>query len=183
MPIDDDFTPRLGRIRDRGQAGGQRLSKRLRKAAARLGPKGKTSRYSGRSLGRGSATARQLEYQRRKIAAFRIRRVMVKFHIARAGRLAGNGAFRAHLHYIQRDGVERDGRGGELYGREGETPSASDFLERSEGDRHQFRIIVSPEDGVALGDLREHTRALMTQMERDLGTRLDWVASTPRCFL
>ena len=176
MPIDDDFTPRLGRIRDRGQAGGQRLSKRLRKAAARLGPKGKTSRYSGRSLGRGSATARQLEFQRRRMAAFRMRRVMVKFHIARAGRLAGNGAFRAHLHYIQRDGVERDGKGGELYGREGETPSASDFLERSEDDRHQFRIIVSPEDGVALGDLREHTRALMTQMERDLGTRLDWVA-------
>ncbi|WP_158586659.1 DUF3363 domain-containing protein [Henriciella mobilis] len=105
-----------------------------------------------------------------------MRRVVVKFHIARAGRIAGNGAFRAHLHYIQRDGVEQDGKGGELYGREGETPSASDFLERSEGDRHQFRIIVSPEDGVALGDLREHTRALMAQMERDLGTRLDWVA-------
>lgn len=176
MPIDDDFTPRLGRIGDRGQAGGQRLSKRLRRAAARLGPKGKTSRYSGRSLGRGSATARQLEFQRSRIAAFRMRRVVVKFHIARAGRLAGNGSFRAHLHYIQRDGVERDGKGGELYGREGDIPGASDFLERSEGDRHQFRIIVSPEDGVALGDLREHTRALMTQMERDLGTRLDWVA-------
>jgi type IV secretory pathway VirD2 relaxase len=176
LPIDDDFTPQLGRIRDRGQPGGQRLSKRLRKAAARLGPKGKTSRYSGRSLGRGSATARRLEFQRRRIAAFRMRRVMVKFHISRAGRITGNGAFRAHLHYIQRDGVERDGRGGELYGREGETPGASAFLERSEDDRHQFRIIVSPEDGVALGDLREHTRALMTQMERDLGTRLDWVA-------
>ncbi|MEZ5999422.1 DUF3363 domain-containing protein [Hyphomonas sp.] len=105
-----------------------------------------------------------------------MRRVVVKFHISRAGRLAGNGSFRAHLHYIQRDGVERDGKGGELYGREGETPSAPDFLERSEDDRHQFRIIVSPEDGVALGDLREHTRALMTQMERDLGARLDWVA-------
>ena len=176
MPIDDDFTPRLGRIRDRGRAGGQRLSKRLRKAAARLGPKGKNSRYSGRSLGRGSATARQLEFQRSRIAAFRMRRVMVKFHISRAGRIAGNGAFRAHLHYIQRDGVERDGKGGELYGPEGETPAASDFLERSEDDRHQFRIIVSPEDGVALGDLREHTRALMAQMERDLGSHLDWVA-------
>ncbi len=176
MPVDDDFTPRLCRIRDRGQAGGQPLSKRLRNAAARLGPKGKASRYSGRSLGRGSATARQLEFQRGRIAAFRMRRVVVKFHISRAGRLAGNGSFRAHLHYIQRDGVERDGKGGELYGREGETPGASDFLERSENDRHQFRIIVSPEDGVALGDLREHTRALMTQMERDLGTRLDWVA-------
>ncbi|WP_158085630.1 DUF3363 domain-containing protein [Henriciella aquimarina] len=35
---------------------------------------------------------------------------------------------------------------------------------------------MSPEDGVALGDLRETTRALMVQMERDLGTRLDWVA-------
>ena len=176
MPIDDDFTPRLGRIRGRGQAGGQRLSKRLRKAAARLGPKGKASRYSGRSLGRGSATARQLEFQRSRIAAFRMRWVVVKFHISRAGRFAGNGSFRAHLDYIQRDGVERDGKGGELYGRKGETPGASDFLERSENDRHQFRIIVSPEDGVALGDLREHTRALMTQMERDLGTRLDWVA-------
>ena len=108
------------------------------------------------------------------MAAFRMRRVVVKFHIARAGRIAGNGAFRAHLHYIQRDGVERDGKGGELYGPEGETPGASDFLKRSEDDRHQFRIIVSPEDGVALGDLREHTRALMTQMERDLGARLDW---------
>tara|TARA_R110001606_G_scaffold199398_1_gene347088 strand:+ start:1260 stop:3209 length:1950 start_codon:yes stop_codon:yes gene_type:complete len=176
LPIDDDFTPRLGRIRDRGRAGGQQLSKRLRKAAARFGPKGKNSRYSGRSLGRGSATARQLEFQRSRIAAFRMRRVVVKFYISRAGRIAGDGAFRAHLHYIQRDGVERDGKGGELYGREGETPGASDFLERSEDDRHQFRIIVSPEDGVALGDLREHTRALMTQMERDLGTRLDWVA-------
>jgi len=114
LPTDDDFTPWLGRTRDRGQAGGQRLSKRLRRAAARLGSKGKTSRYSGHSLGRGSATARQLEFQRRRIAAFRMRRVVVKFHIARAGRITGNGAFRAHLHYILRDGVERDGKGGEL---------------------------------------------------------------------
>ena len=65
-----------------------------------------------------------------------------------------------------------------------------DFVARSQdsfdgrGDPHQFRIMISPEDGAELarvnGDgtpnLKETTRALMAQMEEDLGTRLDWVA-------
>ncbi|WP_300381086.1 DUF3363 domain-containing protein [Henriciella sp.] len=176
MPVDDDFTPRLGRIRDRGRGGGKRFSKQLRKATAKLGPARKRRGYTGRRLGRGGAVARQLEFRRQRLAAFRMRRVIVKFHIARSGRGGGAGAFRAHIRYIQRDGVERDGRGGELYTREGEPPAASGFLDRSETDRHQFRIIVSPEDGGALGDLREMTRDLMARMERDLGTRLDWLA-------
>lgn len=50
------------------------------------------------------------------------------------------------------------------------------FLKRGRDDRHQFRFIVSPEDGAELGDLRPFTRDLMRDMERDLGTRLDWVA-------
>lgn len=50
------------------------------------------------------------------------------------------------------------------------------FLSRSEDDRHQFRVILSPEDGAALGDLKETTRGFMAQMEKDLGTSLDWVA-------
>src|SRR5690606_30558684 len=41
---------------------------------------------------------------------------------------------------------------------------------------HQFRFIVSPEEGVDLADLTEHTRDLMNRIEADLGTRLDWVA-------
>jgi type IV secretory pathway VirD2 relaxase len=43
-------------------------------------------------------------------------------------------------------------------------------------DRHQFRFIVSPDDAVEIADLKPFTRQLMAQMERDLGTRLDWVA-------
>ncbi len=39
-----------------------------------------------------------------------------------------------------------------------------------------FRFIVSPEDAAALDDLRATTRELMAQAEKDLGTRLDWVA-------
>ena len=105
-----------------------------------------------------------------------MRRVMVKVHIARGGRGGGVGAFRAHISYIQRDGVDRDGAGGELYSREGDIAQAGSFLERSGDDRHQFRLIVSPEDGVKLGDLKSYTRDFMDQVESDLGTRLDWVA-------
>lgn len=46
-----------------------------------------------------------------------------------------------------------------------------------EGDRHQFRFIVAPEDSAELSDLKPFIRDLMRQMESDLGTRLDWVAA------
>lgn len=174
--MSDDFTPRLGRPGDRGRAGAQRFSKQVRRAAARLGPAAGKTRFSGAGLGRGGASARALEMRPRKLPAFRIRRVVVKTYVARARPGGGGGALRAHLGYLQRDGVERDGTGGELYTRAGLAPDAGGFLERCDGDRHQFRIIVSAEDGARLGDLRETTRALMAQMESDLGTRLDWLA-------
>ena len=50
------------------------------------------------------------------------------------------------------------------------------FLERGKDDRHQFRVIVSPEEGAELGDLSGFTRDLMGKLEADLGTKLDWVA-------
>ena len=49
------------------------------------------------------------------------------------------------------------------------------FAERCEEDRHHFRFIVSPEDAVEMTDLRSFARDLMGQMEKDLGTKLDWV--------
>ncbi|OZB15487.1 MAG: hypothetical protein B7X53_11335 [Hyphomonas sp. 34-62-18] len=172
----DDFTPRLGRLGDRGRSGEQRFSKQVRRAAARLGRKAGKARFTGAGLGRGGASARALEMRGQRMPPFRIRRVIVKTHVSRAPRGGGGGALKAHLGYIQRDGVERAGSGGELYTREGFEPKAEGFLERCEGDRHQFRIIVSAEDGAMLGDLKETTRALMAQMESDLGTRLDWLA-------
>ena len=50
------------------------------------------------------------------------------------------------------------------------------FAERCEADRHHFRFTVSPEDATEMADLRAFTRELMADAERDLGTRLDWVA-------
>ncbi|EGG79178.1 hypothetical protein SXCC_00152 [Gluconacetobacter sp. SXCC-1] len=87
----------------------------------------------------------------------------------------GGGAA-AHLRYIQRDGTSRDGERGVLYGAETDHTDAKAFLERGAEDRHQFRFIVSPEDADRMDDLTDFTRDLMTRMEADLGTRLDWVA-------
>jgi type IV secretory pathway VirD2 relaxase len=50
------------------------------------------------------------------------------------------------------------------------------FAARCESDRHHFRFIVSPDDATELSDLKTFTRELMAQAQRDLTTRLDWVA-------
>lgn len=103
------------------------------------------------------------------------RRAVVKVRIAklRTGNLA---APRGHLRYLQRDGVDRSGEPGKLYGRELDEVDGAAFTEKCDGDRHQFRIIVSPDDGDRLADLKPFVRDLMQDMERDLETKLDWVA-------
>ena len=169
----DELSPSTDR--DRGRAGETRVSRRLR-AAARLGKRAGKPGFSGARIGRGGAAARVLDIRDHRLPAYRMRRVIVKTYISRARQGGGTRALRAHLVYIQRDGVERDGSGGQLYSRDGEIPDAEGFAVRCEGDRHQFRIIVSAEDGAQLGDLKETTQALMAQMESDLGTRLDWLA-------
>ena len=82
----------------------------------------------------------------------------------------------AHLRYLQRDGTTREGERGSLYGRDDDRLDSKSFLERSAGDRHQFRFIVAPEDGAQYHDLKPVVRRLMEQAEKDLGTKLDWVA-------
>ena len=97
---------------------------------------------------------------------------------ARLIRLAGssrNGA-KAHLRYLQRDGVTREGAPGGLYDSQRDCCDGEAFLGRCVGDRHQFRLIVSAEDAIEYQDLKPLTRRLMLQMEHDLGTKLDWIA-------
>jgi hypothetical protein len=194
MPRDDasDFRPRTGHIRDQGRAGVRRSQSfvaQVMKAAAKAngGPltqarlsggerrggaagKGKCSR-----IGRGQAVADALKRQAaERSPSQRPRRVVVKARIVR--HRAGSGAADAHLRYIQRDGTTRDGERGQLYGPERDQEDSKAFVERGEGDRHSFRLIVAPEDGDCLSDLRGFTRDVMSRMETDLGTKLDWVA-------
>ncbi|MCG8596822.1 MAG: DUF3363 domain-containing protein [Kiloniellales bacterium] len=96
---------------------------------------------------------------------------------ARFIKLSGKGNVQAakHLKYIQRDGAGRGGEPGKLYDALTDEADGAAFNDRCEGDRHQFRFIVSPEDAARLDDLKSFTRNLMTQVEKDLGTKLDWV--------
>jgi type IV secretory pathway VirD2 relaxase len=103
------------------------------------------------------------------------RRVIVRARYSR--QTAGNlGAAKAHLRYIQRDGITREGGPGQLYDATSDQADGNAFLDRSERDPHQFRFIVSPEDSSRLQDLKPFIRDLMRQMEQDLDTKLDWVA-------
>ncbi|WP_034161436.1 relaxase/mobilization nuclease RlxS [Sphingomonas sp. ERG5] len=177
MNDDDDFTPRLGKQRSLG--GGKRARRYLATvvaAAARSAEKGaiRNRRFDGSRVGRGASVGRLLS-NRDRLAAFRARRTVVKTRLIRLG-AKGLPAARAHLRYIQRDGVTREGAPGELYSAEHDTTDGKAFLQRCDGDRHQFRFIVSAEDGSEYPDLKPYIRRLMTQMEADLGTKLDWVA-------
>ena len=83
-------------------------------------------------------------------------------------------ASKAHLAYLERDGVERDGAPGRLYGAD-DTFSAEAFRAPLDDEPRQFRFIVSPEDGDRL-DLKEFTREFMSRVEKDTGRRLIWAA-------
>jgi len=167
----DEFDLWLGRI---GQD--RPLAHRLRAGISRAGGaySGRRSAFTGARIGRGSGIGRLLSARDRH-AGFRGRRVVVKTRIVRLGG-KGLGAARAHLRYLQRDGTTRDGERGTLYGPDHDVADGKVFLERGQGDRHQFRFIVAPEDGAEYEDLKPLVRRLMQQAEQDLGTRLDWVA-------
>jgi type IV secretory pathway VirD2 relaxase len=178
---DDEIVPRLGRIRSRGSSKrAKRYLHRVLRAIAFAGgrPRGGTAKrqsgFQGNRIGRGAGVGRVLA-SRDRYAAFRSRRVVVKTRIVT---MAGKGldVARVHLRYIQRDGVTREGTPGELYDAEHDRADGKAFIERSDGDRHQFRFIVTPEDGAEYDDLKDLNRRLMQRAEDDLGTRLDWVA-------
>ena len=132
--------------------------------------KGRCSR-----IGRGQAAADRLKFDvSPRGPGQRMRRVVVKARIVRLK--IGSRAALAHVCYLQRDGTTRDGGRGQLYGPDSDGVDGQAFVERGQGDRHQFRFIVAPEDGDRLSDMRGFTRDVMRQMEQDLGTSLDWVA-------
>ena len=145
-------------------------------AGGMVGAGGRRGCFHGNRSGVGAGVGRVLA-SRDRFAAWRQRRVIVKSRIVRLDRPKGMNAARAHLHYIQRDGVTRDGAPGQLYSAELDRAEGRAFLDRADGDRHQFRFIVAPEDGQHYDHLKSLTRRLMVQMEQDLGTKLDWVAA------
>ncbi|WP_279483704.1 VirD2 family relaxase/mobilization nuclease [Aureimonas sp. SK2] len=173
MANDSEFRVRPGRIRStRAQQTRPFIAQALaaaQKAGGRVSRSGKITPGNRSRFGRGqraSIQANRLLTGRSRIVVIKTRVVR---HVSRAAPLS------AHLTYLRRDGVTRDGEKARLFGPEGDDMDARDFAERCEDDRHHFRFIVSPEDAVDMADLKDHARDLMGQMEKDLGTKLDWV--------
>ncbi|QHO79362.1 conjugal transfer protein TraI [Bradyrhizobium sp. CCBAU 051011] len=171
---DDEFRVRLGRIGDPRGRKAVGYVKRVRRIVAKAGAgrQHQSSAFTGSRIGRGHAQGTVSASQRRAGA----RRVVIKARIVRI-KAGDNGAVRAHLRYVQRDGVTREGDPGELYDASSDRADGKAFAERGAQDRHQFRFIVAPEDSNELADLKPFVRDLMQQMESDLGTKLDWVAA------
>ncbi len=173
MSNEFDFEPRLGRIGHRKSARSKLFVRQVLDVAYKSGfKKRRKSSFTGQRIGRGAAwgTLASAGFMNKGG-----RRAVVKVRIAklRSGNLA---APRAHLRYLQRDGVDRSGEPGKLYGPELDDLDGGAFTDKCDGDRHQFRIIVSPDDGDRLAALKPFVRDLMQDMERDLETKLDWVA-------
>ena len=132
-------------------------------------------------------------------------RAIVKIHyFSHAG--GGGAALRAHARYVARDAAGRGSPPGDIAETqstpdraEAKARSHAKYLARESGaafydatstavdggaraanwaksDRRHFRLIVAPENGTRLGNLKAYTREVMRRAEIVLGSRLDWVA-------
>jgi type IV secretory pathway VirD2 relaxase len=173
MADEREFRVRPGRIRStRAQQARPFIAQALaaaQKAGGRVSRSGKITPGNRSRFGRGQRAS----IQANRLLTGRSRIVVIKTRVVR--HTTRSAPLSAHLNYLRRDGVTRDGEKAQMFGPESDDMDVRAFAERCEDDRHHFRFIVSPEDAVEMADLRAHARELMAQMEKDLGTKLDWV--------
>ena len=174
---DDDLRVCPGRIQhgNRGAKRPQTFVGEVMRAAKKAGHVGNSFRSSqGRSrsrFGRGRRAAVSIRLRSN------VRRVVTKARVVRhQGTRFRSAPLPKHIAYLKRDGVTRDGAPARMFDAAGDDADERGFAERCKDDRHHFRFIVSPEDAAEIGDLKTFTRELVADMERDLGTRLDWIA-------
>jgi len=174
MADEREFRIRPGRIRStRAQSARPFIAQALAAAKKAGGGVSRSGRIVSASRSRFGRGQRASILANRLIAA-RTRGAVIKARVVRhSARAAPLGT---HLDYLRRDGVTRDGEKARLFGPGTEEADGRALAERCQDDRHHFRFIVSPDDAVEMSDLRSFTRDLVGQMEKDLDTRLDWVA-------
>jgi type IV secretory pathway VirD2 relaxase len=106
--------------------------------------------------------------------AHRRRVIVIAYHYRMKGQ--GYGKLHSHLKYIERPGVGEqavtptlfDGRSDEVRGHEA--------VQAWRDDRHHFRILLAPNDGHRL-DMKAFVREYMAELEKELGTKLQWMAA------
>ena len=174
----EDFRVRPGRIRGKSGSKPKSFINQVLRAAKKAGHTashaGSGKRPSG--LGRSTFGRGRIAFSRNRLFSTS-RRVVVKARIARhQGRAFRSAPMPAHLSYLKREGVTRDGEKARMFDADVDRADDAAFAHRGKDDRHHFRFIVSPEDAGEMTDLKAFTRDLARQMEADLNTGLDWVA-------
>ena len=166
LSADQEAGLRLPRLKP-GQARGPR---RLVPWWARMLKRVEASRRVRHQSKRGAgAAARSLRQGRRLYG----RRSVVK---ASFRRNQHNRGWTAHARYLARERAQREeGRGLGFDAAREDLDLVATVNEWERDDGLMWSFIVSPEDADRI-DLRQHVRELVAGMERDLGTRLEWVA-------
>ncbi len=192
---DEAFEIRIGRPRaERGA--------RLGKVKGAIGRAIKAKRSGGSSAPRSRLKAhfRKSGGKSKTARNPASRQVVVKARFVSHDRAGARGALKAHVAYLAREERGRPAPGAE---RAEELGRQVDYLARETGegcdryafydgagdavdarsltrgwaeDERHFRLIVSPEDGNALGDLKPFVREVMGDLEQRLGTKLEWAA-------
>ena len=173
----DDLRIRPGRIRDRGHSAARPKSfvgqviRAARKAGHTGRGFGREERSSASRFGRGRSAALALSLRSPS------RRVVIKVRVVRHhGNRFRSAPLAKHVTYLRRDGVTRDSTDARMFDARSDVADERTFTGRCEQDRHHFRFTISPEDAAEMTDLRAFARELMVDAERDLGTKLDWIA-------
>jgi type IV secretory pathway VirD2 relaxase len=171
MSVEDDFRIRPGRIRSsKAQRARPFIAQALaatQRAGGSVSRQGRIGKQRSR-FGKGQRAT----IQANRLITSRSRGAVVKARVVRNG---GRGSpLSTHLTYLRREGVTRDGEKAQLFSPDNDRIDPKEFAARCDGDRHHFRFIVSPDDATELSDLKSFTRDLAEQMEKDLGTKLDW---------
>jgi len=170
---DDDLRVRPGRI-----SHGNKGARKTKSFVGQVMRAAKKAGHTGPHFGGGGRKASRSTFGRGRNAALALslkspsRRVAVKAKVVRhRGFKFRSASLAKHISYLKRDG--QDARMFDAASDEADTTA---FAKRCDADRHHFRFTASPEDAPRMADLKAFTRDLMEQAERDLGTRLDWIA-------
>jgi hypothetical protein len=103
-------------------------------------------------------------------------RVIVKTHVSRHRPGKARGSLTRHASYLGRDNASADGQPGVFYDATRDEVNAKAETAPWVDDRHHFRVIISPERGEDIPSMTGYVREVMARYEKDLDTKLSWVA-------
>ncbi len=168
LPEEHPFVP------DPGRGKAEKISGKRRGFYGEL--RGKIFK-SGRGAGKGKSSRFGRGFSRGKGGKFR-QRVTVKARFQKHSGKNSAKNLRRYIHYIGREGVDKDGGPAKVFEKEGEVTrdTATEQVKEWSSDRHHWRLIISPERGEDL-DLKQFAKDLVEGMEQDLGTKLEWLGA------